>query len=199
MKIKILVLLVACCTLFAGVKNDAEAPTFVLMNQDSEMVDLASFKGKKVILEWTNHDCPFVKRHYDTDNMQELQREYTDNDVVWLSIISSAEGKQGYVTKSEAKELTASRNAQPSHVLFDSNGDVGRLYDAKTTPHMYVIDEKGLLRYQGAIDNLGVTGALFSTDLSKAKNYVRNAMNSLFLGKDVAEKNTRPYGCSVKY
>ena len=199
MKIKILVLLVTCCTLFAGVKNDAEAPTFVLMNQDSEMVDLASFKGKKVILEWTNHDCPFVKRHYDTDNMQELQREYTDNDVVWLSIISSAEGKQGYVTKSEAKELTTSRNAQPSHVLFDSNGDVGRLYDAKTTPHMYVIDEKGLLRYQGAIDNLGVTGALFSTDLSKAKNYVRNAMNSLILGEDVAEKNTRPYGCSVKY
>ena len=199
MKIKILVFLIACSTLFAGIKNDAEAPTFVLMNQDSEMVDLASFKGKKVILEWTNHDCPFVKRHYDTDNMQELQREYTDNDVVWLSIISSAEGKLGYVTKSEAKELTTSRNAQPSHVLFDSNGDVGRLYDAKTTPHMYVIDEKGLLRYQGAIDNLGVTGALFSTDLSKAKNYVRNAMNSLFLGKDVAEKNTRPYGCSVKY
>tara|TARA_Y100001936_G_scaffold62112_1_gene61101 strand:- start:578 stop:1177 length:600 start_codon:yes stop_codon:yes gene_type:complete len=199
MKIKILVFLIACSTLFAGIKNDAEAPTFVLMNQDSEMVDLASFKGKKVILEWTNHDCPFVKKHYDTDNMQELQREYTNNNVVWLSIISSAEGKQGYVTKSEAKELTVSRNAQPSHVLFDSNGDVGRLYDAKTTPHMYVIDEKGLLRYQGAIDNLGVTGALFSTDLSKAKNYVRNAMNSLFLGEDVAEKNTRPYGCSVKY
>ena len=199
MKIKILVFLIACSTLFAGIKNDAEAPTFVLMNQDSEMVDLASFKGKKVILEWTNHDCPFVKKHYDTDNMQELQREYTNNNVVWLSIISSAEGKQGYVTKSEAKELTVSRNAQPSHVLFDSNGDVGRLYEAKTTPHMYVIDEKGLLRYQGAIDNLGVTGALFSTDLSKAKNYVRNAMNSLFLGEDVAEKNTRPYGCSVKY
>ena len=199
MKIRILVFLIACCTLIAGVKSDAEAPTFVVMNQDSEMVDLASFKGKKVILEWTNHDCPFVKRHYDTNNMQELQREYTNNNVVWLSIISSAEGKQGYVTKSEAKELTISRNAQPSHVLFDSNGDVGRLYDAKTTPHMYVIDEKGLLRYQGAIDDLGVTGALFSTDLSKAKNYVRNAMNSLFLGKDVAEKNTRPYGCSVKY
>ena len=199
MKIRILVFLIACCTLFAGVKSDAEAPTFVLMNQDSEMVDLASFKGKKVILEWTNHDCPFVKRHYDTNNMQELQREYTNNNIVWLSIISSAKGKQGYVTKSEAKELTISRNAQPSHVLFDSNGDVGRLYDAKTTPHMYVIDEKGLLRYQGAIDDLGVTGALFSTDLSKAKNYVRDAMKSLFLGEDVIEKNTRPYGCSVKY
>ena len=93
------------------------------MNQDSEMIDLASFKGKKVILEWTNHDCPFVKRHYDTDNMQDLQKEYTENDVIWLSIISSAKGKQGYVTKSEAQELTANRNAQPSHVLFDSNGD----------------------------------------------------------------------------
>ena len=106
MKIKILVLLVACCTLFAGVKNDAEAPTFVLMNQDSEMVDLASFKGKKVILEWTNHDCPFVKRHYDTDNMQELQREYTDNDVVWLSIISSAEGKFSWLGKVALKSYS---------------------------------------------------------------------------------------------
>ena len=199
MKIKILVFLIACFTIFGGVKNDVAAPTFTLMNQDSEMIDLASFKGKKVILEWTNHDCPFVKRHYDTDNMQDLQREYTENDVIWLSIISSAKGKQGYVTKSEAKELTINRNAQPSHVLFDSNGDVGKLYDAKTTPHMFIIDEVGMLRYQGAIDNLGTTGALFSTDLSKAKNYVRDAMKSLFLGEDVKEKNTRPYGCSVKY
>ena len=195
----ILVFLVACFTLFGGVKNDVAAPTFTLMNQDSEMIDLASFKGKRVILEWTNHDCPFVKRHYDTDNMQDLQREFTGNDVIWLSIISSAKGKQGYVTKSEAKELTVNRNAQPSHVLFDSNGDVGKLYDAKTTPHMFIIDEVGMLRYQGAIDNLGNTGALFSTDLSKAKNYVRDAMKSLFLGEDVKEKNTRPYGCSVKY
>jgi len=199
MKIKILVFLIACFTIFGGVKNDVAAPTFTLMNQDSEIIDLASFKGKKVILEWTNHDCPFVKRHYDTDNMQDLQREYTENDVIWLSIISSAKGKQGYVTKSEAKELTINRNAQPSHVLFDSNGDVGKLYDAKTTPHMFIIDEVGMLRYQGAIDNLGSTGALFSTDLSKAKNYVRDAMKSLFLGEDVKEKNTRPYGCSVKY
>ena len=199
MKIKILVFLIACFTILGGVKNDVAAPTFTLMNQDSEIIDLASFKGKKVILEWTNHDCPFVKRHYDTDNMQDLQREYTENDVIWLSIISSAKGKQGYVTKSEAKELTINRNAQPSHVLFDSNGDVGKLYDAKTTPHMFIIDEVGMLRYQGAIDNLGNTGALFSTDLSKAKNYVRNAMESLFLGEDVKEKNTRPYGCSVKY
>ena len=199
MKIRILVFLTACFSIFASVKDGASAPNFLLMNQDSEMVDLASFKGKKVILEWTNHDCPFVKRHYDTNNMQSLQKEYTDNDVIWLSIISSAKGKQGYVTKSEAKTLTTERNAFPSHVLFDTNGDVGRLYDAKTTPHMFIIDEKGLVKYQGAIDDLGSTGALFSTDLSTANNYVRNAVNSLSLGKDIVEKNTRPYGCSIKY
>mgnify|MGYP003301621948 CR=1 FL=1 len=198
MKIKILVLLVACCTLFAGVKNDAEAPTFVLMNQDSEMVDLASFKGKKVILEWTNHDCPFVKRHYDTDNMQELQREYTDNDVVWLSIISSAEGKQGYVTKSEAKELTTSRNAQPSHVLFDSNGDVGRLYDAKTTPHMFIIDEDGRLKYQGAIDDAGGRGFM-SKDLLEANNYIKKGLKEILQERSLSTPVTKPYGCSVKY
>tara|TARA_Y100001936_G_C16054065_1_gene659762 strand:+ start:1174 stop:1773 length:600 start_codon:yes stop_codon:yes gene_type:complete len=199
MKIKILFFLTACFTIFAGVKDGASAPNFVLMNQDSEMISLESFKGKKVILEWTNHDCPFVKRHYDTNNMQSLQKEYTGNDVIWLSIISSAKGKQGYVTESQAKMLTAERNAFPSHVLFDTNGDVGKLYDAKTTPHMFIIDEKGLVKYQGAIDDLGSTGALFSTDLSTANNYVRNAMNSLSLGKDIAEKNTRPYGCSIKY
>ena len=99
----------------------------------------------------------------------------------------------------KAKELTTNRNAYPSHVLFDSNGDVARLYDAKTTPHMYIIDESGALKYQGAIDDLGSTGALFSTDLSEAKNYVRNAIVSLLLGEDIVDKKTRPYGCSIKY
>ena len=186
-----------CCVWVC--KNDAIAPNFTLINQDNETINLSSFKGKKVILEWTNHECPFVKRHYDTNNMQNLQEEFTDDGIIWLSIISSAEGKQGYITKSEAKELTTNRNAYPSHVLFDSNGDVARLYDAKTTPHMYIIDESGALKYQGAIDDLGSTGALFSTDLSEAKNYVRNAIVSLLLGEDIVDKKTRPYGCSIKY
>ena len=199
MKIKILAFLMTCFAVFGSVKNDAIAPNFTLINQDNETINLSSFKGKKVILEWTNHECPFVKRHYDTNNMQNLQEEFTDDGIIWLSIISSAEGKQGYITKSEAKELTTNRNAYPSHVLFDSNGDVARLYDAKTTPHMYVIDERGALKYQGAIDDLGSTGALFSTDLTEAKNYVRNAIVSLLLNEDIVDKKTRPYGCSIKY
>ena len=199
MKIKILAFLMTCFAVFGSVKNDAIAPNFTLINQDNETINLSSFKGKKVILEWTNHECPFVKRHYDTNNMQNLQEEFTDDGIIWLSIISSAEGKQGYITKSEAKELTINRNAHPSHVLFDSNGDVARLYDAKTTPHMYVIDESGALKYQGAIDDLGSTGALFSTDLTEAKNYVRNAIVSLLLNEDIVDKKTRPYGCSIKY
>ena len=199
MKIKILAFLMTCFAVFGSVKNDAIAPNFTLINQDNETINLSSFKGKKVILEWTNHECPFVKRHYDTNNMQNLQEEFTDDGIIWLSIISSAEGKQGYITKSEAKELTTNRNAYPSHVLFDSNGDVARLYDAKTTPHMYIIDESGALKYQGAIDDLGSTGALFSTDLAEAKNYVRNAIVSLLLNEDIVDKKTRPYGCSIKY
>ena len=199
MKIRILVFLTACFSIFASVKDGASAPNFLLMNQDSEMVDLASFKGKKVILEWTNHDCPFVKRHYDTGNMQNLQKEMSDQDIVWLSIVSSAQGKQGHVTKDQAKELTKKRSAYPAHVLLDVEGSVGRMFSAKTTPHMFVIDETGKVRYQGAIDNLGNTGALFSTDLSKAKNYVRNAVAQLLSGEEVKEAKTRPYGCSVKY
>jgi hypothetical protein len=131
--------------------------------------------------------------------MQNLQKEMSDQDVIWLSIVSSAEGKQGHITKNQAKELTNKRSAYPAHVLLDVEGSVGRMFNAKTTPHMFVIDESGKVRYQGAIDNLGNTGALFSTDLSKAKNYVRNAVSQLLLGEEVKEAKTRPYGCSVKY
>jgi peroxiredoxin len=169
------------------------------MNQDKQTVYLDEFRGKKVVLEWTNHDCPFVKRHYETRNMQTLQKDMIDNEVVWLSVVSSAEGKQGYISSTQAKQLTADRDANPTHVLLDKKGEVGRLFSAKTTPHMFVIDEMGKVQYQGAIDNLGNTGALFSTDLSRAKNYVRNAVNQLMSGEEVKDKKTRPYGCSVKY
>ncbi len=163
------------------------------------MISLGDFSGKTVILEWTNHECPFVKRHYETENMQSLQKEYTANEVVWLSIISSAPNKQGYVTNQESIRLTADRNASPTHVLFDTDGEVGKKYSAKTTPHMYIIDSNEILRYDGAIDDLGMNGALFNTDLSLAKNYVRLAMNSIADNKEIVDKNTRPYGCSIKY
>lgn len=196
MKIKVLFLLLSLGIVSA---SELTAPSFQLMNQNGENIKLDSFKGKKVILEWTNHDCPFVQRHYETSNMQNLQEKYTEEGVIWLSIISSAEGKQGYVSPDEAIELTNSRSAKPSHVLFDTSGEVGKMYKAKTTPHMYIIDENQKLQYQGAIDNMGRTGALFNTDLSKAKNYVVAAMNDLASGLSVQESKTRPYGCSIKY
>lgn len=199
MNIRILSMLVIGFLAFSSVKNGETAPSFSLMNQDKQTVSLDEFRGKKVVLEWTNHDCPFVKRHYETRNMQTLQKDMTDNKVVWLSVVSSAEGKQGYISSTQAKQLTADRDANPTHVLLDKKGEVGRLFSAKTTPHMFVIDEMGKVQYQGAIDNLGNTGALFSTDLSRAKNYVRNAVSQLMSGEEVKDKKTRPYGCSVKY
>ena len=199
MNIRILSMLVIGFLAFSSVKNGETAPSFSLMNQDKQTVSLDEFRGKKVVLEWTNHDCPFVKRHYETRNMQTLQKDMTDNEVVWLSVVSSAEGKQGYISSTQAKQLTADRDANPTHVLLDKKGEGGRLFSAKTTPHMFVIDEMGKVQYQGAIDNLGNTGALFSTDLSRAKNYVRNAVSQLMSGEEVKDKKTRPYGCSVKY
>ena len=199
MNIRILSMLVIGFLAFSSVKNGETAPSFSLMNQDKQTVYLDEFRGKKVVLEWTNHDCPFVKRHYETRNMQTLQKDMIDNEVVWLSVVSSAEGKQGYISSTQAKQLTADRDANPTHVLLDKKGEVGRLFSAKTTPHMFVIDEMGKVQYQGAIDNLGNTGALFSTDLSRAKNYVRNAVSQLMSGEEVKDKKTRPYGCSVKY
>ena len=199
MNIRILSMLVIGFLAFSSVKNGETAPSFSLMNQDKQTVSLDEFRGKKVVLEWTNHDCPFVKRHYETRNMQTLQKDMADNEVVWLSVVSSAEGKQGYISSTQAKQLTADRDANPTHVLLDKKGEVGRLFSAKTTPHMFVIDEMGKVQYQGAIDNLGNTGALFSTDLSRAKNYVRNAVSQLMSGEEVKDKKTRPYGCSVKY
>lgn len=196
MKIRVLFLLLSLGIVSA---SELTVPSFQLMNQNGDNIELDSFKGKKVILEWTNHDCPFVQRHYETSNMQNLQEKYTKEGVIWLSIISSAEGKQGYVSPDEAIKLTNSRSAKPSHVLFDISGEVGKMYKAKTTPHMYIIDENQKLQYQGAIDNMGRTGALFNTDLSKAKNYVVAAMNDLANGVSVRESKTRPYGCSIKY
>lgn len=183
-------------TLSAAVKVDKAAPDFSLTNSQGEQVSLSDYKGKYVVLEWTNHLCPYVKKHYESDNMQTLQRKYTEQDVVWLSVISSAPGKQGHVSPTKADELTKTRNASPSHVLFDEAGDVGKLYGAKTTPHMYIVDPKGTLRYAGAIDSIKSANP---ADIPKSTNYVETSMASLFAGGDVSKKVTPPYGCSVKY
>tara|TARA_Y100001960_G_scaffold228043_1_gene239091 strand:- start:173 stop:778 length:606 start_codon:yes stop_codon:yes gene_type:complete len=183
---------------FAFIEIDSEAPNFELTDTYGNKVSLDSFKGKKVVLEWTNHGCPFVAKHYKTKNMQSTQELAKSEDVVWLSIISSAPGTQGYVTKEEANALTTTREASPAHVLLDPTGKAGILYSAKTTPHMYVINEEGLLKYQGAIDDAGGRGFMFK-DLLEANNYVKIAIKELNQGKKISNPVTKPYGCSVKY
>lgn len=175
---------------------DKPAPIFSLQNSFGETVSLDAFKGKTVILEWTNHACPYVKKHYNSDNMQALQRDYTEDNVVWLSIISSAPGKQGYVDAAEANSLTTSRNAAPTHVLFDPDGTVGKMYKAKTTPHMYIVDPQGTLQYAGAIDSIKSANP---ADIPKAVNYVNGGMSALAAGKQPDPALTAPYGCSIKY
>ena len=199
MKAKIILIIFFAMNIFSLAKVGETAPNFSLINQDNKNINLEEFRGKKVVLEWTNHECPFVKRHYETGNMQKLQKELVEDDVIWLSIVSSAKGKQGYIDQDQAKKLTLTRDAYPNHVLLDEDGSVGKKFAAKTTPHMYVIDEDGVLKYQGAIDNLGTMGALFSTDLSQGVNFVREAIKSLNADTEIKSSNTRPYGCSIKY
>ncbi|WP_394132258.1 redoxin domain-containing protein [Shewanella maritima] len=180
----------------AAVKVDQAAPDFSLVNSKGQKVQLSDYQGKYVVLEWTNHLCPYVQKHYDSDNIPSMQREYADKGIVWLSIISSAEGKQGHIDAAKSDELTATRNAAPAHVLFDAEGEVGKLYGAKTTPHMYIIDPAGTLRYAGGIDSIKSANP---ADIAKADNYVAQAMTALLAGKEVTKKLTPPYGCSVKY
>ena len=182
----------------ASVITDTEAPNFALMDSFGKTVSLSDFSGKNVVLEWTNHDCPFVAKHYKTGNMQSTQTYAQENDAIWLTIISSAPGTQGYVLSAKANELTASRNALPRHVLFDPEGNVGLTYGAKTTPHMYIIDAKGTLRYQGAIDDAGGRGFNLK-NLLEADNYVKNALKEIQNNENITTKVSKPYGCSVKY
>jgi peroxiredoxin len=177
-------------------KVGAPAPPFTLNATTGKSTSLADQRGKLVILEWTNHDCPYVRKHYDTSNMQGLQRETTAKGVVWLTLISSAPGTQGYVTPGEADELTKKRQANPSAVLLDPTGVVGKAYGATNTPHMYVIDPSGTLVYAGAIDDRPTSRR---SDVQGAQNYVRAALEDLAAGRPVKTPVTRAYGCTVKY
>lgn len=177
-------------------KPGAAAPAFTLDSASGAKVSLADFKGKTVVLEWTNHDCPFVKKHYSSGNMQNLQREAAKNGIVWLTIISSEPGEQGHVSAEEANKLTASRGAVPAQVLFDPKGTVGRAYGAKTTPHMYIITPDGKLAFMGGIDDKPSADV---ADIEKARNHVKEALAELAAGKPVSTPQTRPYGCAIKY
>jgi peroxiredoxin len=172
------------------------APNFTLPDSNGISHSLSDYEGKIVVLEWLNHGCPFVGKHYNSGNMQKLQKAYTDKGVIWFSIISSAPGKQGYCTPEEANEITAEKHAVPTAVLLDPEGTVGKLYGAKTTPHMFIIGKDGKLVYNGGIDDIRSTNV---EDIAKAKNYVQMALDELLAGKEVTVKTSQPYGCSVKY
>jgi len=173
-----------------------QAPPIELRDSNGKIVRLDAFKGKFVVLEWVNFQCPFVGKQYGSGNMQKLQKDYTEKGAVWLSICSSAQGKQGHVTGKEANALVEEKGAAPSRFLLDPKGIVGKAYGAKTTPHMFVIDPKGTVVYNGAIDD---TPSTDKADIATAKNYVVAALDAAMAGKKVETAVTQPYGCSVKY
>lgn len=177
------------------VQPGKSAPDFTARDTNGKEVKLSSLRGKTVVLEWTNHLCPYTVKHYASGNMQALQAEATVGGVVWLTIVSSAPGTQGYVEAPEADKLTQDRKARPTAVLLDPDGKVGHLYEAKTTPHMFVVDPQGKLVYMGAIDDKPTSN---QADIKGARNYVREALAAVKTGEAVKSASTRPYGCTVK-
>jgi peroxiredoxin len=166
------------------------------MDSNGKTVALSDLKGKTVVMEWTNNGCPYVKKHYGAGNMQALQKKYTADGVVWLSVASSPQGEQGFVTPEQANNDTKTRNAAPTAVLMDSKSNISRLYGAQVTPHMFVIDAKGAVAYAGAIDDKPSSNP---ADIPGARNYVAQALDEIKAGKPVSVASTKAYGCYVKY
>jgi peroxiredoxin len=172
------------------------APLFTATDSNGKSWSLAGLRGKVVVLETTNHDCPYVGKHYRSGNMQAQQREAAAEGVIWLTVASSAPGKQGYVTATQANEIVATRHAAPAAVLLDPESAIARAYGATVTPHMYIIDASGVLVYKGGIDSIATADR---DDIPRAKQYVRAALAELLAGKPVTDASTRPYGCNLKY
>ena len=180
---------------YAARVGDA-APDFSGTDTHGQIHKLADYKGKFVVLEWTNNGCPYTQKHYVSGNMQALQKQWTGKGVVWLTILSSAPGQQGYMTATQENAYLEQEHATPTAAILDPQGLIGHLYSAKTTPHMFVIDPTGKLVYEGAIDDHATTEA---SDIPASRNYVTAALTSATAGQAVATAYTRPYGCSVKY
>ncbi|MGB5178313.1 MAG: thioredoxin family protein [Gammaproteobacteria bacterium] len=195
-QIALIITALTACGSSAALRVGEPAPGFEGVDTGGNIHRLADYRGKTVVLEWTNHDCPYVRKHYGAGNMQGQQREAAAQGVVWLSIISSAPGKQGHVRPEEAEELTRTRNAAPFAVILDSEGKIGRAYNAKTTPHMFIIDDTGVLVYMGGMDSISTANP---DDIPRATQYIRVALQELAAGKPVSTPVTKPYGCSVKY
>jgi hypothetical protein len=172
------------------------APNFSAVDSKGVAHTLSEYRGKPVVLEWTNADCPFTRKHYTSGNMQSVQALAQRDGVVWLSVISSAPGKQGYVDGAGADALTQKRGAAPAAVLLDPSGTIAHLYHAKTTPHMYVIDRDGMLKYMGGMDSIASTDV---GDIAGAEPYLKEAMLAVVDNKPVPHPVTKPYGCSIKY
>ena len=186
----------ALLTSALAIKIGEPAPGFSAIDSNGKAQSLADYKGKYVVLEWHNQGCPYTKKHYESGNMQRLQKEWTAKGVVWFTVISSAPGTQGFVTPGQENDYVKQMNAAPTAVLMDPQGTLGHLYGAMTTPHMYIIDPKGVLIYNGAIDDHPTSD---QADIAGSKNYVSAALGAALGGKPVADAATRPYGCSVKY
>jgi peroxiredoxin len=196
-------ILIGCSSLIAASLFAADspavgsgAPEFSLPDAKGKTHSLAEYKGKYVVLEWFNPECPFVKKHYGSGNMQKLQQEFTDKGVVWLTIDSSAPGLEGNLTPEQASSTINSWKTHQTALLLDSDGKVGRAYGAKNTPHMFVISPEGKVVYEGAIDSKATPNP---ADIPSSTNYVKVALDESLSGKAVSKANTKPYGCSVKY
>lgn len=179
-----------------AVKVGDAAPDFTGTDSHGQSHKLSDYRGKFVVLEWHNNGCPFTKKHYESGNMQNLQKEWTGKGVVWFTVISSAPGTQGYVTADQENAYVEKMHAVPTAAILDPTGQIGHLYGAKTTPHMFVINPQGQLIYNGAIDDKATPD---QSDINGAKNYVSEALQEAIAGQSVAVASTRPYGCSVKY
>jgi peroxiredoxin len=195
-QIIVVLVLSAVPLLIAAAKVGDAAPEFAAIASNGKTVRLTDYRGKYVVLEWHNNGCPYVGKHYNSGNMQRLQKQWTSKGVVWLTILSSAPGKQGYVTASEENDYLIKEQAAPTAALLDPTGEIGHLYDAKTSPQMVVIDPQGIVIYSGAIDDKPTTDL---QDVPGASNYVSLALEEAMAGKPVQTPATRPYGCSVKY
>ena len=191
-----LILVASSLILAQQARIDQEAPDFTLTDSKGETHSLSDFEGKYVVLEWINFGCPFVQKHYESGNMQSLQEKYTEKGVVWLTICSSAPGKQGHRPPEEINEMMEKWNGNHTAYLIDESGKVGNMYGAKTTPHMYIINPEGKLVYAGAIDSIPSAD---KDDIDKATNYVSKALDQAMSGEKITDKVTKPYGCSVKY
>jgi peroxiredoxin len=192
----VVLLMAAAPLLIAAARIGAPAPDFTGTTSMGKTIHLSDFHGKFVVLEWHNNGCPYVRKHYNSGNMQNLQKQWTAKGIVWLTIISSAPGKQGYVTAGEENEYLTKMNAAPTAAILDPDGTIGHMYDAKTSPHMFVINPQGVLIYDGAIDDKPTTDL---GDVQGATNYVSLALEAAMGGKPVVMQTSRPYGCSVKY